>query len=375
MLAKPSDCDLLLGRAKRLPARRRTGGSRRRRCRAVSQFPCTAFRTRRLDPGLARPRTPVVRLEPCRPGSIRDDPAFVRPADPLAGSLCPGIVRCGALARTFDTLARAHRAQRISPGNRQLFGVLRGGRRNAHRPRRLSARARIPSRLSRRSCHRLLRRILGGRCAESRLRGGRHRGRVPRDRHRWFTRGRVGTDDRRWCREGNIERVVRLRRNKSGLYQWPSRTRKERAPGRVARAQKSPAKHLRKRKRRSVARAAHVGGGGGTADPSLSRRAGLCLHPASRMRGVLSVHRCGRILVSARCASRAFSRPMSLYRAGLRFALFLPLGVAIPPAAFPPYGCRVRRCEPRCHSALASRGDYLLIEPASENATHAGLHA
>jgi len=25
---------------------------------------------------------------------------------------------------------------------------------------------------------------------------------------------------------------------------------------------------------------------------------------------------------------------MSLYRAGLRFALFLPLGVAIPPAAF-----------------------------------------
>src|SRR5271169_2589741 len=72
---------------------------------------------------------------------------------------------------------------------------------------------------------------------------------------------------------------------------------------------------------------------------------------------------------------RAVSRPMSLYRAGLRFALFLPLGVAIPPAAFPPYGCRVRRCEPRCHSALAGRGDHLLIEPASENATHAGLHA
>ena len=33
---------------------------------------------------------------------------------------------------------------------------------------------------------------------------------------------------------------------------------------------------------------------------------------------------------------RAVSRPMSLYRAGLRLALFLPLGVAIPPAAFPP---------------------------------------
>ncbi len=112
-------------------------------------------------------------------------------------------------------------------------------------------------------------------------------------------------------------------------------------------------------KRRSITRAAFVGGGGGTADPSLSRRAGLCLHPANRMRGVLSVHHCGRILVPARCASSAVSRPMSLYRAGLRFALFLPLGVAIPPAGFPPCGCRVRRCEPRCHSALAGRGDYL----------------
>jgi len=118
----------------------------------------------------------------------------------------------------------------------------------------------------------------------------------------------------------------------------------------------------KKRKRHPVARAAQNGGGGGTADPSLSRRAGLCLHPANRMRGVLSVHRSGRILVSARSAhfpSSAVSRPMSLYRAGLRFALFLPLGVAIPPAAFPPCGCRVRRCEPRCHSALSSRGDYL----------------
>ena len=57
--------------------------------------------------------------------------------------------------------------------------------------------------------------------------------------------------------------------------------------------------------------------------------------------------------------SNAFSRSMSLYRAGLRLALFLPLGVAIPSAAFPLYGCRVRRCEPRFHSALTSRGDYL----------------
>jgi len=76
------------------------------------------------------------------------------------------------------------------------------------------------------------------------------------------------------------------------------------------------------------------------------------------VRSVLSITRCRWILVPARFVAEV-SRSMSLYRAGLRFALFLPLGVAIPPAAFPPCGCRVRRCEPRCHSALAGRGDYL----------------
>ena len=46
----------------------------------------------------------------------------------------------------------------------------------------------------------------------------------------------------------------------------------------------------------------------------------------------------GRILVTARCAhvpSSAVSRSISLYRAGLRFALFLPLGVAIPHGGIP----------------------------------------
>jgi hypothetical protein len=84
---------------------------------------------------------------------------------------------------------------------------------------------------------------------------------------------------------------------------------------------------------------------------------------------------CPWILVPARGAFDTVSRSMSLYRAGLRLALSLPLGVAIPSAAFPQYGCRVRRCEPRFHSALAGRGDHLLIEPASENATQSGLHA
>ena len=43
----------------------------------------------------------------------------------------------------------------------------------------------------------------------------------------------------------------------------------------------------------------HVGGGGGTVVPPLSRQAGLCLHPVARMRGVLFVHEFGRILVAA----------------------------------------------------------------------------
>ena len=57
---------------------------------------------------------------------------------------------------------------------------------------------------------------------------------------------------------------------------------------------------------------------------------------------------------SARPAIR-FGASMSLYRAGLRLALFLPLGVAMPVVA----GNRVRRCEPRYHSALSSRGDHI----------------
>src|SRR5262245_24965248 len=49
---------------------------------------------------------------------------------------------------------------------------------------------------------------------------------------------------------------------------------------------------------------------------------------------------------------------MSLYRAGLRLALYLPLGIAMPSCD----GCRVRRCEPRCHSALTGRGDRIAVD-------------
>ena len=85
-----------------------------------------------------------------------------------------------------------------------------------------------------------------------------------------------------------------------------------------------------------------------------------------------------RILVptrSARFPSSAVSRPMSLYRAGLRFALFLPLGVAIPPAHFRRAVAGFADVSPVVTLPLRAEATILLIEPASENATHAGLHA
>ena len=96
-----------------------------------------------------------------------------------------------------------------------------------------------------------------------------------------------------------------------------------------------------------------VGGGGGTVDPPLSRRAGLCLHPVARMRGVLSTAVLPVDPSIRPPASLPVGGSMSLYRARLGLAPFVPLGVAIPSCE----GCRVRRCEPRVHSALTGRGD------------------
>jgi hypothetical protein len=46
------------------------------------------------------------------------------------------------------------------------------------------------------------------------------------------------------------------------------------------------------------------------------------------------------------------SQSMSLYRAGLELASFLPLGIALAVARF-----RFHRCELRFHSAISGRGD------------------
>jgi hypothetical protein len=56
---------------------------------------------------------------------------------------------------------------------------------------------------------------------------------------------------------------------------------------------------------------------------------------------------------SARSTGIGVSESMSLYRAGLRLALFLPLGVVIPRLRL-----RVHRCEPRFHFALTGKGDH-----------------
>ncbi len=99
------------------------------------------------------------------------------------------------------------------------------------------------------------------------------------------------------------------------------------------------------------------GGGGGTAVPSLSRRAGLCLHPSPLSRRV----GCGacypnryvpiRILGPAPMREH-LSQSMSLYRAG-RVGLVPPLGVATSLS---------RRQgspnEPRYHFALTSEGNH-----------------
>jgi len=80
--------------------------------------------------------------------------------------------------------------------------------------------------------------------------------------------------------------------------------------------------------------------------------------PSSRCRDAGRVIRQTAADPSARPASR-IGASMSLYRAGLRLALYLPLGVAMPPAFLRAVRCRVRRCEPRFQPALTSRCDQL----------------
>ena len=100
------------------------------------------------------------------------------------------------------------------------------------------------------------------------------------------------------------------------------------------------------------------GGGGGTAVPSLSRRAGLCLHPSPHSRRV----GCGACYPNRSIPIRILgpapmplhlSQSMSLYTAG-RVGLVPPLGVAMPLA-----WRRVHRMSPVIHFTLTSEGNRL----------------
>ena len=58
---------------------------------------------------------------------------------------------------------------------------------------------------------------------------------------------------------------------------------------------------------------------------------------------------------STRPGQQVHGEPMSLYRAGLRLALFLPLGVAMPPSE--ESADRFHRCELRYQPTLTDRRD------------------
>ena len=88
------------------------------------------------------------------------------------------------------------------------------------------------------------------------------------------------------------------------------------------------------------------------------------------VRSVLSITRCRWILVPALLVAEV-SRSMSLYRAGLRLALFLPLGVAL--ASCDALG--FTDVSSVFIPSLRTDATSFLIEPASENATQSGLHA
>ena len=93
---------------------------------------------------------------------------------------------------------------------------------------------------------------------------------------------------------------------------------------------------------------------GGQHIPRLSQRAGLCLHPCcsgeqSDAERVIRLIESTRILVLAP-GTDAFGESISLYRAGLKLALFLPLGVAMPLSR--ESAVRFHRCELRFQSLL-----------------------
>lgn len=74
------------------------------------------------------------------------------------------------------------------------------------------------------------------------------------------------------------------------------------------------------------------------------------------------IRRCSQNRILVLTLACSLGESMSLYRAGLKLALFLPLGVAMPSSLED--ACRFRRCELRFQPDLSVRRDPL-IEPPS----------
>ena len=77
-------------------------------------------------------------------------------------------------------------AQRLSAGDRFLFGISRKRPAYAYRARRLFARTRLRTSDPMRARDRLLRAVFGARCSRGRFRGPSCGRRLPRDRPRWL---------------------------------------------------------------------------------------------------------------------------------------------------------------------------------------------
>src|SRR5690606_32686990 len=175
---------------------RRTRGRRRRRRRSGVQCADQAVRARRAHAGLAPARSPLVRQLPPGALAVRDDRPRLRRADPVARSLRAGHHRGGAARRPGGDAGGVAGAQGLPAGDRLVFGVLRERSRVADRPGRLPSRARLHARLPVRVGHRLLRRLVGARCAQVALRRGSGARRMPGDRSRRLARAGACLDAR-----------------------------------------------------------------------------------------------------------------------------------------------------------------------------------
>src|SRR2546421_430375 len=181
-----------LGRPRRhrrdhlLRARRPAPRARGRHDHPDHQPPRPRLPPRDHHPGLAHEGSRLVRLEPSRQEPVRDDQPAVRHAGAVARSRHPGHARRGAAQGPPDPARRADHPQGIPPARRLVLRVPRGRPSDDDRTRRLSEGARAHARVPGGARDGLLRRVVGARRAQGRLRRAGRRG-----RRAWHRRRRV----------------------------------------------------------------------------------------------------------------------------------------------------------------------------------------